>query len=208
MEAANGFESSNTLYRYRFGTAQFDESRQELQVGGRAIQLEHKSLQVLAVLLRRSGRVVTREELLASVWERRPAVYNVLSNAVMKLRRALGTGNLERIVTQRKLGYRLEGPVERFVIAPVHFDTPSQPWPSAADRSPYGGAQQEVPSAHVLQTHVLQTIESILAAARQVHGRSAIDSMLLEWTRSQLVELAREPVQVTEHPVVLGGSPD
>lgn len=101
------------LYRYRFGHVEFDETRFELVVGGLAVELEQKPLQVLGELLRHVGEVVTRQELLERVWGGRPTVDNVLPNAVAKLRKALGPVQAERIVTLPRLGYRLNGPVER-----------------------------------------------------------------------------------------------
>ncbi len=101
------------LYRYRFGAAEFDEARFELSVDDQPVELEHKPLQVLAELLRHVGEVVTREELLDSVWAGRPTVDNVLPNAVAKLRKALGPALAGRIVTLPRLGYRFNGPVER-----------------------------------------------------------------------------------------------
>ena len=101
------------VYRYRFGAAEFDEVRFELMLDGQPVDLEHKPLQVLAELLHHVGEVVTRDELLDSVWAGRPTVDNVLPNAVAKLRKALGPALAERIVTLPRLGYRLNGPVER-----------------------------------------------------------------------------------------------
>jgi len=101
------------LYRYRFGNVEFDETRFELVVAGLAVELEQKPLQVLGELLRHVGEVVTRQELLERVWAGRPTVDNVLPNAVTKLRKALGPAQAERIVTLPRLGYRLNGPVER-----------------------------------------------------------------------------------------------
>ena len=105
--------SEPPLYRYRFDAVEFDETRFELVVGGLPVELEHKPLQVLGELLRHVGEVVTRQELLERVWAGRPTVDNVLPNAVAKLRKALGPAQAERIVTLPRLGYRLNGPVER-----------------------------------------------------------------------------------------------
>jgi len=101
------------LYRYRFGAVEFDEVRFELVVGGLPVDLEQRPLQVLAELLRHVGEVVTKQELLDRVWAGRPTVDNVLPNAVAKLRKALGSAEAERIVTLQRMGYRLNGPVER-----------------------------------------------------------------------------------------------
>ncbi len=101
------------LYLYRFGAAEFDESRFELRVAGLPVELERRPLEVLSTLLRHAGEVVTKEELLDTVWEGRITVENVLANAVAKLRKALGEANAGFIVTKPRIGYRLDGKVER-----------------------------------------------------------------------------------------------
>ena len=101
------------LYRWRFGTVEFDEARHELRVAGLAVDIEHKPLQVLSVLLRHVGEVVTKEELFDQVWTGRITVDHVLATAIGKLRKALDAAGEDRIATVPRVGYRLEGPVER-----------------------------------------------------------------------------------------------
>ena len=101
------------LYRWRFGTVEFDEARHELRVAGLAVDIEHKPLQVLSVLLRHVGEVVTKEELFDQVWTGRITVDHVLATAIGKLRKALDAAGENRIATVPRLGYRLDGPVER-----------------------------------------------------------------------------------------------
>ncbi len=103
-------------FRYRFGTAEVDETRLDLRVGGLRVDVEQRPLQVLLALLRRAGEVVTKEELLDDVWSGRPTVENVLANAVAKLRRSLGAADAERIQTVPRAGYRIDGPVERLAV--------------------------------------------------------------------------------------------
>jgi eukaryotic-like serine/threonine-protein kinase len=104
------------LYRYRFGAAEFDESRLELSVGGLIVEVQQKPLQVLAVLLSKPGEVISREELLETVWAEQVTVDQVLANAVAKLRRALGESDGARVVTVPRGGYRFSGPVERIAV--------------------------------------------------------------------------------------------
>lgn len=113
-----GSDGGRTLYRYRFGTAEYDESRRELRVAGEVVDLEPKPLEVLAYLLAHAGKPVSRRQLLDAVWGRRPAVDNVVGNTVLKLRRALGPDNARRVVTLPRVGLRIEEPVERIVIPP------------------------------------------------------------------------------------------
>jgi non-specific serine/threonine protein kinase len=108
------------LYCYRFGTIELDEARAELRVAGESVALEQKPLQVLALLLRHPGEVVTREELFDTVWAGRQTVDNVLPNALAKLRKALGPADAARIATLPRVGYRLEGTVERIAVGRRH----------------------------------------------------------------------------------------
>lgn len=110
-----GPAEDSPLYRYRFGNAEFDEARRELRVDGAVVDLEQRPLQVLAALLHCPGEVVPRETLFDTVWAGRPTVDNVLANAVAKLRKALGAEGGTRIHTLPRVGYRLNGPVERTV---------------------------------------------------------------------------------------------
>jgi len=103
-------------FSYRFGTAEFDEARFELRVAGAPVEIQRKPLEILACLLAHAGEVVTKDELLETVWEGRPTVENVIANAVTKLRGALGAENAERIVTQPRVGYRFTGSFERTAV--------------------------------------------------------------------------------------------
>ena len=113
-------EPSASLYRFRFGTAEFDELRFELRVDGEPVTVQRKPLEILAYLLAHPGEVVTKEELLEVVWENRPTVDNVVANAMAKLRGALGPDNAARIVTQSRVGYRFDGPLERTAVGVAH----------------------------------------------------------------------------------------
>ena len=93
-------------YRYRFGNAEFDESRFELRVGGLLVELQQKPLQVLALLLATPGEVVGKERIFSAVWNDRATGDAVLANAASKLRAALGEANADAIVTVPRSGYR------------------------------------------------------------------------------------------------------
>lgn len=104
------------LNRYRFGTVEYDEARGELRVAGEAVEVQRKPLDILSLLLTHPDEVITKEELLETVWEGRPTVENVLANAITKLRNALGEDNAARIVTVPRIGYRFSGPLERIAV--------------------------------------------------------------------------------------------
>lgn len=108
------------LYRYRFGTAEFDEGRFELRVAGRVIDIQRRPLEVLDVFLRRAGELVTRNELEETVWRSRPTRAHVIHAALTRLRGALGQENAECIATVARVGYRFTGSVERIAVG-RHF---------------------------------------------------------------------------------------
>lgn len=109
----------SSLFLYRFGDAEFDESDYSLRVAGVSVAVELRPLELLAALLRSPGVVLTKTELLASLWQRTEATLsdNALANAVSKLRKALGDNSGALIKTISGTGYILEGRVERIVQA-------------------------------------------------------------------------------------------
>lgn len=79
--------------------------------GGRPVQLSSTEFELLVYLMRHRGQVVSREEILSSVWgyEHDPAT-NVVDVYVGYLRRKLGRDNDPApIFTIRAVGYRLGG---------------------------------------------------------------------------------------------------
>lgn len=99
--------------RWRFAGAELDESTQQLSVGGVPVSLERKPLDILLCLLRHAGEVLTKDELLETVWPGRVVVEATLSVAVSKLRQALGDDEQAIVATVHGYGYRLAVPVER-----------------------------------------------------------------------------------------------
>src|SRR6202050_4171870 len=102
-------ESSGRLWR--FADYEFDELGRELRVKGRPVELESKPLDILLQLLLHAGEVVTKEELLDSVWPDVTVVDGSLATAVSKLRKAMGDEDHPTIVTIPRIGYRLAVPV-------------------------------------------------------------------------------------------------
>lgn len=151
------------VYRWRFGAVEFDEARHELRVSGLPVEAEPRPLQVLALLLRHVGEVVTKEELFESVWAGRVTVDHVLATAIGKLRKALDAGGESRIVTVPRIGYRFDGPVERIALGhrpsgELTFE-PGQPVPGREH--------------FLLERPLGQTLGSEVWLARQPRSREA-----------------------------------
>ncbi len=110
-------DPSAALYRWRFADVEFDEARFELRVGGVVVDVQPKPLALLGELLRNAGRTLARDALYDAVWGDRVTVDNVLANAISKLRSVLGEQGSKRLVTVPRLGYRLDGPLERLALS-------------------------------------------------------------------------------------------
>ena len=116
----------------RFGTFEFDLSSRELRSNGRRVPLQGQPAHVLALLLSRSGQIVTREELRAAIWNEDTFVEfdTALNVAVNKIRQSLrDSANAPRFVeTIPRHGYRF--------LADVHPIVPSPAPPVAAPPAP------------------------------------------------------------------------
>jgi DNA-binding winged helix-turn-helix (wHTH) protein len=130
-------ESDNHSRILRFGPFEADLETGELRKDGVKLALQVQPFQVLAILLRNSGGLVTREQLQSQVWPKDTFVDfdHALNTAITKIRLALGDqADKPRFVeTLPRRGYRFIAPVAK----------PSSPT-SALD-PPYGPIQGLTP---------------------------------------------------------------
>lgn len=75
---------------YRFGVFEVDILRREISRAGEPVPLKSKAFDLLRVLLENRGRVVTKDELLESVWPDQFVEENNLTVQISLLRRVLG----------------------------------------------------------------------------------------------------------------------
>ena len=97
---------------FQFGDVVLDFERGEAQRGGAPIALAAKEFELLRYLVNRRGKVVSREELLESVWEYQPGVSSrTLDVHIAWLRQKLeeNPANPKHIHTVRGVGYRFAG---------------------------------------------------------------------------------------------------
>jgi Tol biopolymer transport system component/DNA-binding winged helix-turn-helix (wHTH) protein len=97
----------------RFGIFELDIESEELRRNGLKLKLSGQPFQVLAILLERPGRVVTREELQKRLWpDTFVDVDHNLNTAINKIREVLGdSAETPRFVeTLPRRGYRFIGP--------------------------------------------------------------------------------------------------
>ena len=101
--------------RVRFGVFEADLATGELRTRGRRVPLQDQPFQILALLLRRPGEIVAREELERALWPADTFVEfeHSVNTAIKKLRQALGDSaeNPRFIETLPRKGYRFIAPV-------------------------------------------------------------------------------------------------
>jgi DNA-binding winged helix-turn-helix (wHTH) protein len=124
----------------RFATFEVDLERSELRKSGLKIRLQDQPFQVLALLLKSPGEVVTREELRNSVWPQDTFVDfdHALNTAVKKIRAALGddADNPRFLETVPRRGYRFIAPLDREFAAAPEPVPPPKPTPPVARADP------------------------------------------------------------------------
>ena len=117
--------------RWRFGDAIVDSALHRVIAGGSTRDLEPKAFRVLMYLIEHRDRVVSKEEILAAIWEGIVVSDNALTRAIAQVRKAIGDdAKCPRYVeTVQRVGYRL--------VAEVH------PLPTAhvADGSEYASVK-------------------------------------------------------------------
>jgi DNA-binding response OmpR family regulator len=104
--------AADALGPFAFGRWQVEPERLEARCDGEAIALTRRELQMMALLVRERGRIVSRRTLLHEVWgmgapER--VETRTVDMHVAKLRKKLGEETARLVETVRGEGYRLGG---------------------------------------------------------------------------------------------------
>ncbi|HET8798722.1 MAG TPA: transcriptional regulator, partial [Thermoanaerobaculia bacterium] len=74
---------------FRFGEFELDIDRYELRRGGEVVKAEPRILEVLDYLIRHRDRVVSKEELLDTIWKDVHVSESALTTTIRDVRRAL-----------------------------------------------------------------------------------------------------------------------
>jgi TolB-like protein/cytochrome c-type biogenesis protein CcmH/NrfG len=98
---------------FLFADCELDTDRRELRRGSQPVAVEPQVLDVLIYLLRNTGRVVTKDDLIASVWGGRIVEETTLTNRIFAARKAIGDSgrNQKLIRTISRKGFRFIGEV-------------------------------------------------------------------------------------------------
>ena len=96
---------------YRFGDFTLDLDEGALYRGREEITLRPKAFAVLAYLIERHGRLVTKTELIDAAWPDAEVTENSLSQCLLEIRRALKDDAQQIIRTRSRRGYIFAAPV-------------------------------------------------------------------------------------------------
>lgn len=111
---------------YRFGAFEFDPGRRLLTMSGTPVPLTPKSCDLLLLLIRSEGRLVTKAELRSALWPGVTVEEGNVPFQISALRKSLGGEAAGWIETVPKFGYRFS--------APLVFEKPTAPSPQSAAR--------------------------------------------------------------------------
>jgi len=101
--------------QYEFNDIELDTASMELRCAGVARRIEPQVFDLLRVLIENRQRVVSRDELISSVWNGRIVSETTISARIAAARRAIGdSGNSQKIIkTIPRRGYRFIADVEQ-----------------------------------------------------------------------------------------------
>ena len=113
--------------RFLFGDYSIDANRRELSRAGDAIHVEPQVFDLILHLIRNRDRVVSKDDLLANVWDGRIVSESTLSNRVNAARRAIGDSGEQQqfIKTIARRGLRFVGEVHEEAPEPAATQTES-----------------------------------------------------------------------------------
>jgi two-component system, OmpR family, response regulator len=91
------------------GDVAVDSSRRECRVRGKAIALKPREFELLEILVRKAGRVLSRTYLLEAIWGMpADAGSRAVDVGVSRLRKALGSRAGRQVETVERFGYRFK----------------------------------------------------------------------------------------------------
>ena len=133
--------------RYRFGAFEADAATGELRRQGLRVKLNAQPFQVLLLLLKRPGQLLTREEISRELWPDGTFVdyEHGVNSAVNRIREALGdtASNPRFVETLARRGYRFVAPVERIAGNETSSPANSNSMPATASKQPVPSAEPE-----------------------------------------------------------------
>jgi len=118
---------------FQFEGYALDITRGSLLMAGREVELRPKSFEVLRYLVENAGRLVTKDEIIKSVWPNVVVTDESLTRCVSEVRQAIGDGDQTVIKTVPRRGYRFAAAVSRLTTNATAAAQPAEPTPTSSD---------------------------------------------------------------------------
>ncbi len=128
-------DDRDEILRYLFEECALDTDRRELRRGARLVAIEPQVFDLLVHLIQHRDRVVSKDDLLASVWHGRAISESALFNRINAARTAIGdTGERQRLIkTLPRRGLRFVGDVREEASSLADAGLP-KPTPGVAEK--------------------------------------------------------------------------
>lgn len=105
--------AENKEFIYEFGQFVLDPHERVLLAGGKPVHLTDKVFDTLLFLIKNNGRRLTKEEMMAAIWEDAFVEEGNLAKNISRLRKILNTDGASLIETLPKHGYRFLADVKQ-----------------------------------------------------------------------------------------------
>jgi TolB-like protein/DNA-binding winged helix-turn-helix (wHTH) protein/Flp pilus assembly protein TadD len=126
LSVAGETVNRDTPQIYEFGPFRLEPAERKLLRGSEIVELTPKAFDTLLLLVRNTGRLLDKDELISRVWPETFVEEGSLSNNIFVLRKALGE-NPAYIETVPRRGYRFVGAVRQLPhAAPAHLKEPPE----------------------------------------------------------------------------------
>lgn len=110
-------------YKYTFGAFTLDTRRGALEKQGEDVKIRAQSFQVLALLLRRHGILVSKEDLHRDIWGNKVVSDDSITHCMLDIRKCLGDVDKSMIRTIPRRGYVFEAPCQQESLSATNDDS-------------------------------------------------------------------------------------
>jgi eukaryotic-like serine/threonine-protein kinase len=189
LSVAKETPSQERLRLYEFGSFRLDPTERTLLRGDETVPLTPKAFDTLYLLVRNSGHVLEKDEMIRALWPDTFVEEGSLSNNIFLLRKALGDSPAF-IETVPRRGYRFVGAVLQLPqAAPPQLEKLRAGHPELANEGT-GGVRRPFPAATAIAAVVLAMLA--IGAALRWRNQTRLPD------RSQWVQLTKLPDSVAQ----------
>lgn len=174
--------------RFAFGPFMFHPLSRRLERHGELVLLNSRATELLLLLLRRAGELVSKDDLLQAAWGNRIVAENNLTVHMAALRRVLRDGGdaVDHIRTEHGRGYRFITPV-------AVVDEEGSAAADRAGRTAPGGRPEVRPEVRPDGRPETRGISVLVPPVQSLLNDEASQALAVEIRRHLMVQLSREP---------------